>query len=36
MYRDQIITGTEALRNCSRPEAMATAMRGIKYIGAGK
>jgi twitching motility protein PilT len=32
MYNDKIITGTEALRWASRPEALATAMRGIKFV----
>jgi twitching motility protein PilT len=35
MYHDRTITGTEALRLSTRPEAMATAMRGIKYVGGG-
>jgi Tfp pilus assembly ATPase PilU len=33
LYNEKIITGTEALRCASRPEALATAMRGIKYVG---
>ncbi|MGE5610943.1 MAG: type IV pilus twitching motility protein PilT [Bacillota bacterium] len=35
MYQERVIVGTEALRWATRPEALATAMRGIKYIGAG-
>jgi twitching motility protein PilT len=33
MYQKKIISGTEAMRHCSRPEAMAIAMRGIKFVG---
>jgi len=33
MYRAQQISGTEALRWASSPEALAIAMRGIKRIG---
>jgi len=33
MVNDRIITGKEALKNASRPEALATAMRGIRYVG---
>jgi twitching motility protein PilT len=32
MYGERLITGTEALQQANRPEALATAMRGIKYI----
>jgi twitching motility protein PilT len=32
MHSQRLITGTEALKHASRPEALATAMRGIKYI----
>ena len=35
MYREQLIAGREALKHANRPEALATAMRGIKYTGAG-
>ncbi len=35
MYQDRLITGTEAMRSSTRPEALATAMRGIKYTGGG-
>jgi twitching motility protein PilT len=33
LYNEKVITGTEALRHASRPEALATAMRGIKFTG---
>lgn len=33
MYNERAITGTEALRWANKPEALATAMRGIKYVG---
>jgi Tfp pilus assembly ATPase PilU len=33
MYREQLIAGREALKQANRPEALATAMRGIKYTG---
>lgn len=33
MYNERVISGTEALKHASRPEALATAMRGIKYVG---
>jgi twitching motility protein PilT len=33
MYTQRLITGTEALKHANRPEALATAMRGIKYVG---
>lgn len=33
MYTERVIAGTEALKHASRPEALATAMRGIKYGG---
>jgi twitching motility protein PilT len=32
-YNERVIVGKEALKNANRPEALATAMRGIKYIG---
>jgi twitching motility protein PilT len=33
MYTERLISGTEALKQANRPEALATAMRGIKYVG---
>ena len=33
MYNERLISGTEALKHANRPEALATAMRGIKYVG---
>lgn len=33
MYNERLISGTEALKHASKPEALATAMRGIKYVG---
>ena len=33
MYSKQLITGREALKHANRPESLATAMRGIKYVG---
>jgi twitching motility protein PilT len=33
MYNERLISGTEALRWANKPEALATAMRGIKYVG---
>jgi twitching motility protein PilT len=33
LYTERLIASTEALRNANRPEALATAMRGIKYVG---
>jgi twitching motility protein PilT len=33
MYTERLIAGQEALKNANRPEALATAMRGIKYVG---
>ncbi len=33
MYKERLISGTEALKHANRPEALATAMRGIKYVG---
>jgi twitching motility protein PilT len=32
MYGERLIAGTEALKHANRPEALATAMRGIKYV----
>jgi twitching motility protein PilT len=32
MYTKRIISGTEALKHANRPEALATALRGIKYV----
>jgi twitching motility protein PilT len=34
LYNEKVITGTEALKYANRPEALATAMRGIKFVGA--
>jgi len=33
MYQGKLISGTEALRWATKPEALAMAMRGIKRIG---
>ena len=33
MYSAKLISGTEALKHANRPEALATALRGVKYIG---
>jgi twitching motility protein PilT len=33
MYTERLIAGREALNHANRPEALATAMRGIKYVG---
>jgi twitching motility protein PilT len=33
LYTERLIASTETLRNANRPEALATAMRGIKYVG---
>jgi len=35
MYREQLISGTEALRTASNPEALGMAMRGIRRVGGG-
>ena len=35
MFKAQLIPGREALKHANRPEALATAMRGIKYVGRG-
>ena len=35
MFNERLIAGREALANANRPEALATAMRGIKYTGHG-
>jgi len=35
MYRQQIISGTEAMRAATHPEQLAMALRGIKRIGSG-
>jgi twitching motility protein PilT len=35
MYNERLIAGREALRHANRPEALATAMRGIKYVNRG-
>ena len=34
-YGSYHVSAKEALRNANRPEALATAMRGIKYVGRG-
>jgi twitching motility protein PilT len=34
LYNEKVITGTEALKYANRPEALATAMRGIRFVGA--
>jgi len=31
LYNERLITGTEAMKWANRPEALATAMRGIRY-----
>ena len=36
MYQQRLIGTTEALKHANRPEALATAMRGIKYTGASQ
>ena len=33
MFGERLISGREALKHANRPEALATAMRGIKYTG---
>src|SRR5688572_2281218 len=33
MFSQRVISGREALKHANRPEALATAMRGIKYTG---
>ena len=33
MFSQRLISGREALKHANRPEALATAMRGIKYTG---
>jgi twitching motility protein PilT len=33
MYGERLIAGKEALKHANRPEALATAMRGLKYTG---
>ena len=33
MFQQRLISGTEALKHANSPEALATAMRGIKYVG---
>jgi twitching motility protein PilT len=32
MFKEQLIPGREALKHANRPESLATAMRGIKYV----
>ncbi|UCD27817.1 MAG: PilT/PilU family type 4a pilus ATPase [Planctomycetota bacterium] len=36
MYREEVISGTEALRWATNPETLAMAMRGIKSVGSGR
>ena len=36
MFQQRIIGTTEALKHANRAEALATAMRGIKYTGASQ
>jgi twitching motility protein PilT len=36
MFQQKLIGGTEALKHSNRPDALATAMRGIKYVGQSK
>jgi twitching motility protein PilT len=36
MYREEIISGTEALRWATNPEALAMSMRGIRSVGSGR
>jgi twitching motility protein PilT len=33
LYNEKVIAGKEALRHANKPEALATAMRGIKFVG---
>ena len=33
LFGERLISGTEALRHANRPEALASAMRGIKHVG---
>ncbi len=33
MYNQQLITGKEALKHADNPEALATALRGVKFVG---
>ena len=33
MFNERLIAGREALKHANRPESLATAMRGIKYVG---
>ena len=33
LYSERLISGQEALKHANRPEALATAMRGIRYTG---
>jgi twitching motility protein PilT len=35
MFNQRLIAGREALKHANRPEALATAMRGIKFVGPG-
>jgi twitching motility protein PilT len=36
MWGEQLISGQEALKHANRPEGLATAMRGIRYVGRTK
>jgi hypothetical protein len=36
MYNEKSISGTEALRWATNPEALAMAFRGIRRIGSGR
>jgi twitching motility protein PilT len=36
MYSQKLVGGTEALKHANRPDALATAMRGIRYVGQTK
>jgi twitching motility protein PilT len=36
LYREEIISGTEALRWATNPEVLAMGMRGIKAVGSGR
>jgi len=36
MFQQKLVGGTEALKHANRPDALATAMRGIKYVGQAK
>jgi twitching motility protein PilT len=36
MFQQKLISGTEALKHANRPDALATALRGIRYVGTAK